>query len=79
MRTAIGPVGGFLPAVAGEEMCKWDGLIGFNPQRRMVGARHHVGKERPERDFAQQQFDAELDAIRGGNLWGSQSATINLS
>lgn len=45
----------------------------------MVGARHHVGKERPERDFAQQQFDAELDAIRGGNLWGSQSATINLS
>lgn len=76
MQTATGPVGEggrgegglFLPTVAGEEMCKCDGLIGFNPQRRMVGARHHVGKERPERDSAQQQFDAVLDAIRGGNL-----------
>lgn len=69
MQTATGPVGGgFLPGVAGQEMCKCDGLIGFNPQRRVVGARHHVGKERPECDSARQQFDVVLDAIRGGNL-----------
>lgn len=71
--------GGFLPAAAEEEMCRRDRLIGLNPQRRMVGARHHVGRERPERDSVQQQFDAVLHAIRGGNLWGSRSATINLS
>lgn len=68
MQTASGPAGALLPAAAGEEIYKCGGLIGFNPQRRTVGARHHLGKERPERDSAQQRFDAVLDAIRGGNF-----------
>lgn len=68
MQVATGPVGGRGGGGAGEEMCRRDGLIGWNPQRRMVEARHHVGRERPERDSAQQQFDAVLDGIRGGNL-----------
>lgn len=38
-----------------------DGLIGFNPHRRTEGPRPHDGTERPDRDSAQQQFDA----IRG--------------
>lgn len=56
MQTDTGPLGG-----GGRR----GGLIGINPQRRMEGPRHHVGTERPERDSAQKQFDAVLDAIRG--------------